>query len=83
MLLRQQLENSALPNAFKRSHLISPHWDDVLLEMKRTVKVMHACSHTSSARAIWAPCTDAAPALMSVPLLLNVAVGAHWPWLDC
>jgi hypothetical protein len=39
LLMRQQLENSALPNEFKRSRLISPAWDDVLLQVNRTVKV--------------------------------------------
>eukprot|EP00775_Hariotina_reticulata_P013786 gene13786-13907_t len=39
MLLRQQLENSALPNVFKRSHLMTPFWEEVLLDVKRTVKV--------------------------------------------
>ena len=39
MLLRQQLEGSALPNEFKRAHFISPHWDEVLLDVNRTVQV--------------------------------------------
>lgn len=39
MLLRQQLENSALPNEFKRAQLGSPDWDEILLDVNRTIKV--------------------------------------------
>eukprot|EP00879_Flechtneria_rotunda_P001675 GHRR01001835.1.p1 GENE.GHRR01001835.1~~GHRR01001835.1.p1 ORF type:complete len:360 (+),score=95.85 GHRR01001835.1:159-1238(+) len=39
LLLRQQLENSALPNQFKRSHFISPIWDEIQLDINRTIKV--------------------------------------------
>jgi hypothetical protein len=39
MLLRQQLEGSALPNEFKRAHFISPDWDEILLDVNRTVQV--------------------------------------------
>ncbi|KAF8065626.1 mrp5 [Scenedesmus sp. PABB004] len=39
LLLRQQLEGSALPNEFKRSHFITPDWDELLVDVNRTVKV--------------------------------------------
>ncbi|WIA36472.1 hypothetical protein OEZ86_007772 [Tetradesmus obliquus] len=39
LLLRQQLEGSALPNEFKRAHFISPHWDEILLDVNRTIQV--------------------------------------------
>lgn len=40
LLMRQQVENSALPSALKRSELITgPGWDELLLDVKRTVKV--------------------------------------------
>jgi hypothetical protein len=39
MLLRQQLEGSALPNEFKRAHFISPYWDEILLDVNRTIQV--------------------------------------------
>jgi hypothetical protein len=39
MLLRQQLEGSALPNEFKRAPFISPDWDEILLDVNRTIQV--------------------------------------------
>jgi hypothetical protein len=39
MLLRQQLEGSALPNEFKRAPFISPAWDEILLDVNRTIQV--------------------------------------------
>lgn len=40
LMLRQQLEGSDLPNDFKRAQLgASPFWEDVLLDLNRTVKV--------------------------------------------
>lgn len=43
LLLRQQIENSNLPSELKRSALITgPAWDEVLLDVNRTVKVSTA-----------------------------------------
>jgi hypothetical protein len=40
LLLRQQIENSNLPSELKRSALITgPAWNEVLLDVNRTVKV--------------------------------------------
>jgi hypothetical protein len=40
LLLRQQIENSNLPSELKRSELITgPAWDELLLNVNRTVKV--------------------------------------------
>jgi hypothetical protein len=44
LLLRQQIENSNLPSELKRSELITgPAWDELLLNVNRTVKVRGVC----------------------------------------